>query len=104
MSTSGPWVSVYEYVALTSLVLPTLIALAIVTFEKLTFRVYGVPESVTACAAGTARAVRARAPETAATVARMRMCVPLEGEVIGESVDSRDQIRDPGHWLYGNSA
>ncbi len=34
------------------------------------------PYPPSAWAAGTARADRARAPETAATVARMRMCVP----------------------------
>ncbi|GHA17591.1 hypothetical protein GCM10010345_22780 [Streptomyces canarius] len=65
---------------------------------------YGVPESPVACAAGTAKAERARAPETAATVARMRMCVPLEGEVIVESVDSCDQIREAGGGLYGKTS
>ncbi|BCM67659.1 hypothetical protein EASAB2608_02993 [Streptomyces sp. EAS-AB2608] len=64
---------------------------------------YGVPDSPVACAAGTARAERARAPETAATVARMRMCVSLEGEVIVESVDSYGQIHEAYGRLYGKS-
>ncbi|GGJ31322.1 hypothetical protein GCM10010121_048280 [Streptomyces brasiliensis] len=71
--------------------------------EKVTAGAAGVA----ACAAGTAKAERARAPETAATVARMRMEFPwwrkrgLGPEPIVESVDSRDQIRDRGDWLYG---
>lgn len=43
--------------------------------------VLSMPPSA-ACTAGTARAERARAPVTAATVARIRMCSPRE---VGES-------------------
>ncbi|CAK7287734.1 hypothetical protein SGPA1_50700 [Streptomyces misionensis JCM 4497] len=87
---------------LTVEVAPTVMALPAFTFifEKVTLGAV-VPA---AWAVGTARAESARAPKTAAAVARMRMCVPSEGEVIVESVDSGDQIHESGGGLYGKSA